>query len=201
MADARYVSGELMVNAAYNAHVTVVDRNIANLRRISATDTLGQRLLARTKATKGASSWLCQRRIPQGQELNEKMDEATKTFGLSTISKSQRTKRGKKFKEKAHLQATMFNQMTSYLSERDIALDNVLEHGRNYALGTDVHHSNNTEEQQPLDRMGFSGGIITFFHQANSDETISVNERAGEMAKNIAMYSHTSGEELTDDAR
>ena len=190
-----------MLNVAYNAHVTTVDMNIANLKKISSTDTLGQKLIARTKATTGASSWLCKRKIPMEEELNQKMDEATRVFGLSTISKSQRTKRGKKFEEKAHLQAAMFNQMSSYLSEREVALDNVLEHGRNFALGADILKSATPGEHQQLDRMGYAGGIFSFFHQANSSEKISVNERAGEMAKDIAMFYHMSEEEQSDDDR
>jgi hypothetical protein len=69
-----------MLNVAYNAHVTTVDMNIANLKKISSTDTLGQKLIARTKATTGASSWLCKRKIPMEEELNQKMDEATRVF-------------------------------------------------------------------------------------------------------------------------
>ncbi len=184
---------------AYKSHVEQVDMNIASLRRKAAADTFGERLLAKSIASQEQSSWLMQRTLPGQLGFERQLDSATKLFGLSAIGKSQRTKRGKKFEEKAALQAEMANQMRGYLFTREASLDYVLEHGRNFALGEDRLFSQ--DENAQLNGYGFSGEIVTFFNKANSNAPMKENDMAGEMAKDISMYSVATGVEMTDDAR
>ena len=94
---------EADVMKAYVEHVRDVDANIDMLKeRTKKYDTLGQYLEEKTRLSKDASSWLGERKFPSEKDLNKKMDDASLLiFGTESISKSQRTKRGKKFKEKA----------------------------------------------------------------------------------------------------
>ncbi|WP_034446243.1 hypothetical protein [Butyrivibrio sp. AE2032] len=184
---------------AYQNHVQQVDANIASLRRKAAADTFGERLLEKTQKLQEGSTWLAQRRVPGQKAFEQELDKTAEIFGMNTLGKSQRTKRGKKFEEKAALQAEMATQMNGYILTREASLDYVLEHGRNYALGEDMLIS--MKDNAALDRYGFVGGIVTFFHQANSDQKLEENDRAGEMAKDMAMYSVAVGEEMSDDDR
>jgi hypothetical protein len=89
--------------------------------------------------------------------------------------------------------------MRGYLFTREASLDYVLEHGRNFALGEDRLFSQ--DENAQLNGYGFSGEIVTFFNKANSNAPMKENDMAGEMAKDISMYSVATGVEMTDDAR
>ncbi|MCR5746333.1 MAG: hypothetical protein K6G03_01320, partial [Lachnospiraceae bacterium] len=61
--------------------------------------------------------------------IDRQIDNARTTFGLSRLSKTQRTKRGKKFNNKAALQANMINAINKTHYSRESALDHVLSAG------------------------------------------------------------------------
>gem|GEM_PF-3570341 len=67
-----------------------------------------------SQKSKEKSSWLMNEEIPAQAEIDMQIEDATRTLELKTLSKSQRTKRGKKFNEKAKRQAGMMNQLNIY---------------------------------------------------------------------------------------
>ncbi len=84
------------------------------------------------------ATWLLTRTIPTNSEIEGGIDDATKTFKIASLSDSQKTKRGQKFKKKAVRQAKMINIMNQCHWQREEALENLLKHGKNARYGTDV---------------------------------------------------------------
>ncbi len=173
---------------AYAAHVKTVDENIKTLISTAATDTLGSELLARTQARINATSWLASRTIPAEETVHSLQQTARETFGLKSVGKAQKIKRGRRFAKKARMQASMMNQMRDYYGNRDVALEQVLEHGRNFAVGKDVSIPTGEEAEKGKQRISYAGALVSFFHQTNSDKKLTANEKAGEIAKDVAMY-------------
>lgn len=101
-------------------------------------DTFGKRLKDFTKNAIKDSSWLKDRLVPTERNLSDQMNRATTTFGITQLSDSQKTKRGKKFKKKAEQQARMINLMQQCHWERKEALNDLLQHGKNARIGADV---------------------------------------------------------------
>ncbi len=95
--------------------------------RANAEDSLLSRVKDFTKQSIRRSSWLRSFKMPEKAEIDDEMKKAEATFGIKSMSKSQRTKRGKKFKEKAKLQAEMVSELTSTNWLREEAMYKVLD--------------------------------------------------------------------------
>ncbi len=72
------------------------------------------------------SSWLVNRTMPKKAEIDNAHKTAAEKFGLKSLSWNQRTKRGKKFANKAVLQAKMINTMKKCNFQRDVAMGMVM---------------------------------------------------------------------------
>ena len=83
------------------------------LKQAYKRESLSERLEASTMSLE-RSSWLTSEEIPLQAEIDKQMDDATKAMELKTLSKSQKTKRGEKFNEKAKRQAGMMRQLRAY---------------------------------------------------------------------------------------
>ncbi|MBQ7507352.1 MAG: phosphotransferase [Lachnospiraceae bacterium] len=171
---------------AFKRHTDDVDANIQALKERTRTDSLGAYLEKKTHVNLESSGWLSQQKFPTEEDLNKEMDQAAETvFGTANVSLSQRTKRGKKFKEKAKLQAKMMNQMNDFVWKRDAAMDAALLVGKNLFLGKDETIQNDTEGER--DVFGRNKTAFSFFHQISGN--MERNERFGTMAKDMAMFS------------
>ncbi len=95
--------------------------------KANAQDTLLDRIKEFTRQSVKRSSWLSTYKVPKKAALDEEMSKAEETFGIRSMSKSQRTKRGKKFKEKAKLQAKMVSEVTEANWYREEALYDMME--------------------------------------------------------------------------
>ncbi len=100
-------------------------------------DTLSDRLEQYTTAVQNNSSWLKDRKIPDKKTIGKEIDKAAATIGISELSSSQRSKRGKRFTEKARQQAQMINLTNKCRWKRDEALEDLMKHGENTRLGYD----------------------------------------------------------------
>lgn len=103
-------------------------RSESVIEKVKNQDVLSKRLLI-SEQTLQKSTWLTEETVPAQETVENSMQEATRTFKLKTLSKSQRTKRGKKFNEKATRQADMLKQMNLYNSARDKAFESVVKGG------------------------------------------------------------------------
>ena len=111
------------------------------------------------------TTWLNQVHIPKKTEIDNEMVSARNLVGASAISQSQRTKRGKKFREKAERQAKAIREM------------NLLEQGRNIAL-VSMLNSNLPKEAQAYDA-GQVDGYLSDLDHLNGEE---------EMVHDMALY-------------
>ncbi len=100
-------------------------------------DTLYGRMKHITKSAARASSWLVTRIMPKEKALDDEMNTAAGNLGISSLSSSQRSKRGKKFADKARLQAKMVNLANKCRWQRAEALEDLMEHGKQSRLGKD----------------------------------------------------------------
>ncbi len=97
----------------------------------AAQDTMVDRIREFTKESVERSSWLTKNKVPKKAKLDAKMDKAEAAFGIYGMSKSQRTKRGKKFNEKAKLQSLMISEVKASTWMREDALYGLMEDIRN----------------------------------------------------------------------
>ena len=109
--------------------IEMVDTRILDIKSRTATkDTFRGRLKHYIKSAVNRSSWLSTEIVPTQDELEKKMDDATRTFQMTSLSSSQKTKRGKKFKEKAEQQAQMVNIMNQCNWQREEAMNVLLNY-------------------------------------------------------------------------
>ncbi len=183
----------------YKQHVDDVDENIKQFKEATQRDSLKAYLDEKTQKNLSSSSWLSKQAFPSEEDLNKEMDKAAETvFGSAAISKSQRTKRGQKFKEKAKLQAKMMNELNAYIWKREAAMDTALKIGRESFLVKDITAEaiqNDTVGEQ--ERIGRSATSFAFFHQLTGD--MKKNDRFGVMAKDMAMYDLFKDESVLED--
>ena len=100
-------------------------------------DSLYDRMKRITKTAIEGSSWLSSRILPKEKALDDEMNTAASSIGISSLSSSQRSKRGKKFADKARMQAKMINLANKCRWQRKEALSDLMEHGKNSRLGKD----------------------------------------------------------------
>ncbi|MCR5790995.1 MAG: hypothetical protein K6G83_14025 [Lachnospiraceae bacterium] len=119
-----------------------IDRRIRGVVQAAGKHDVAERELRNeTRLAIQQSSWLSTHTIPSEEAIYEAMDRATTTLEIKSLSRSQKTKRGKKFKKKAQQQADMINIMQKCHWERKGALKDLLEHGKNARLGYDITES------------------------------------------------------------
>jgi hypothetical protein len=172
----------------YKQHLDDVDKNIEQLKELAQRDSLKAYLDEKTKKNLDSSGWLSKQAFPSEEDLNKEMDKAAeKVFGSAAVSKSQRTKRGQKFKEKAKLQAKMMNELNAYIWKREAAMDTVLKIGRDSSLVQDLTaEAIQSDTEGELEKIGRSMTSFSFFHQFSGD--LEKNIRFGVMAKDMAMF-------------
>ena len=127
------------LNAHERAYVTNRDKTLKNtftlIRKAEASDTRMIIMSRYTSKSVEESSWLGTReipkQIPEKNDMDTLMDRATEVFGISKLSKSQKTKRGKKFTEKAAQQAQMINTLNQCNWQKQDAFFHILTPGMN----------------------------------------------------------------------
>lgn len=158
-------------------------------------DKFGKRLRNFTKNAIKDSSWLKDRLVPTKGKMSDQMNDATTKFGITQLSDSQKTKRGKKFKKKAEQQARMINLMQQCHWERKEALNDLLQHGKNARIGADVVRSP-------------EGSIMneksTWYHDTESDTFLDkvgddIDDVSLQMKDLAFYYEHKRSEGGTDD--
>lgn len=120
-------------------HLNETESKITRIVQSSKTkDSYGKRLKEYTKKAIHESSWLSDHIIPSEKDMYDKMSDATNALKITSLSDSQKTKRGKKFQKKAEQQAKMINLMQQCHWQRKEALNDLLQHGKNARIGADV---------------------------------------------------------------
>ena len=116
---------------AADAHMDMLDKTTKKH------DTLYDRMQSYTDQAVEQSSWLKEEKIPlkKSKEVENEIGKAAEAIGVGHLSSSQRSKRGKKFKEKAVLQSKMVNLSYECQWHRKEALNDLMKHGKNERLG------------------------------------------------------------------
>jgi len=97
------------------------------------------------------SMWLKNPHIPKKADIDSEHKRAAETFGLKSLSWNQRTKRGKKFKNKAVLQAQMINTMKKCNIQRDVAMSMIMESSGSAVLMQDKDYLENIGNENNVD--------------------------------------------------
>ncbi|MCR4656721.1 MAG: hypothetical protein K5770_10895 [Lachnospiraceae bacterium] len=113
-----------------------------------------------TMASINKSSWLKRQAIPEETDIDAKIDKATDTFGIERMSKSQKTKRGKKFNKKAQFQAKMINTMGECNYQRENSIKRLTYEGidgwigneeEGFAMEDDLKYFSNIGDRENVD--------------------------------------------------
>ncbi|MCR5790307.1 MAG: hypothetical protein K6G83_10520 [Lachnospiraceae bacterium] len=132
----------------------------------------------------GSSTWLSKQAIPEQRELSQRIDDATTLFQLQSLSDSQKAKRGEKFKKKAERQAEMINLIQKCRWQRKDALQDLLVHGRNARIGTDVAKLSGTTDETEGHETRFSDTVSAPFLEKVGDDIDDVSP----MMRDISFY-------------
>ena len=98
-----------------------------------------------------STAWLNKPHIPKKAEIDDAHKNAAVTFGLKSLSWNQRTKRGKKFKNKAITQAHMINTMKKCNFQRDVAMSLVMESHASVVLMQDKDYLEKIGDESNVD--------------------------------------------------
>ncbi len=165
---------------AGDIEVEMVDNRILGFQNKNAQkDTFGGRLKNYIKSAVRRSSWLSTEIVPTQDELDKKMEDATATFKMASLSSSQKTKRGKKFKEKAEQQANMINLMNQCNWKRDEAVNSLLNKGSDTFL-------NNVSED--IDEISLQIKDLSFYYEQKGQEDNNTLELIADPTTKIAGY-------------
>ena len=111
-----------------------------------------------------STSWLKKARIPKKTKIDDAHKKAAETFGLKSLSWNQRTKRGKKFKNKAIMQAHMINTMKKCNLQREAAMSLVMESHATAVLMQDKEYLENIGDENNVDLVAPMMKDIAFLH-------------------------------------
>ncbi len=112
-----------------------------------------------TMASINESSWLRTQAIPGETDIDRKIDKATDTFGIERMSKSQKTKRGKKFNKKAEFQAKMINTMGECNYQRANSLKRLTKEGIDGWIGNEEEGFSVQDDLTYLSKIGDQDNI------------------------------------------
>ena len=163
----------------------VLDRVNEVSRSAEKSDTLSYRLEKYSKDVMKGSSWLNKRKIPDKKTIGDEIDKAAKAFGISQLSSSQRSKRGKRFIQKAKLQADMINLANLCRWERDESLDDLMRHGMYARLGTDMLADSTMIMDRPRESSIKAGAVPKPTYMRNVDVQI---DQYGTMLRDLSFY-------------
>ncbi len=85
------------------------------------------------------SSWLLDQTVPDETAIDTQIDNATSKFGIERMSKSQKSKRGKKFNKKAEFQARMINTMGECNYQRENSIRRLMSEGIDGWIGSNEY--------------------------------------------------------------
>ena len=165
---------------AGDIEVEMIDNRILGFQNKNARkDTFGGRLKHYIKSAVNRSSWLSTEIVPTQDELDREMEDATTTFKMTSLSSSQKTKRGKKFKEKAEQQANMINLMNQCNWKRDEAVNSLLNKESDTFL-------NNVSED--TDEISLQIKDLSFYYEQKGQEDGNTLELIADPTTKIAGY-------------
>ena len=105
------------------------------------------------------TAWLRNVHVPEKGEIDSEIERVRIKEDMSALSQSQRTKRGKKFKEKAERQASAIRAVNLNLKGREIALESLIN--SNLVRGEHVHDGEEINDYlNNLDYMAEKGTML-----------------------------------------